>query len=108
MYVKKDSGGIMKKDKKIIKKDNVKKEKSKRSSKDWNKILLISLLVLLALEIVLIPCLVYAEVKKVLPIVSFLILPTLCGVVVLLLSRNCTIDYQKKKERLSKRNVKVK
>lgn len=83
----------MKKDKK-----NIEKKK-----KDWNKILLISLLVLLALEVVLIPCLVYAEVKRFLPILAFLILPTLCGVVVLLLSRNCTVDYQKKKERLSGR-----
>lgn len=83
----------MKKDKK-----NVQKNK-----KDWNKILLIILLVLLCLEVVLIPCLIYAEVKKFLPILAFLILPTICGIVVLLLSRNCTVDYQKKKERLSKK-----
>lgn len=83
----------MKKDKK-----NVQKNK-----KDWNKILLIILLVLLCLEVVLIPCLIYAEVKKFLPILAFLILPTTCGIIVLLLSRNCTVDYQKKKERLSKK-----
>ncbi|MCI5967566.1 MAG: hypothetical protein MRZ42_04215 [Tenericutes bacterium] len=83
----------MKKDKK-----NVQKNK-----KDWNKILLIILLVLLCLEVVLIPCLIYAEVKKFLPILAFLILPTICGIIVLLLSRNCTVDYQKKKERLSKK-----
>ena len=68
----------MKKDKK-----NVQKNK-----KDWNKILLIILLVLLCLEVVLIPCLIYAEVKKFLPILAFLILPTICGIIVLLLSRN--------------------
>ena len=83
----------MKKDKK-----NVQKNK-----KDWNKILLIILFVLLCLEVVLIPCLIYAEVKKFLPILAFLILPTICGIIVLLLSRNCTVDYQKKKERLSKK-----
>ena len=83
----------MKKDKK-----NVQKNK-----KDWNKVLLIILLVLLCLEVVLIPCLIYAEVKKFLPILAFLILPTICGIIVLLLSRNCTVDYQKKKERLSKK-----
>ena len=83
----------MKKDKK-----NVQKNK-----KDWNKILLIILLVLLCFEVVLIPCLIYAEVKKFLPILAFLILPTICGIIVLLLSRNCTVDYQKKKERLSKK-----
>ena len=83
----------MKKDKK-----NVQKNK-----KDWNKILLIILLVLLCLEVVLIPCLIYAEVKKFLPILAFLILPTICGIIVLLLSRNCTVDYQKNKDRLSKK-----
>lgn len=82
----------MKKDKKI----------KKESRKDWNKILLITLLVLLLLEVVLIPCLVYAEVKTVLPIIAFLIIPNIFGIVILYLSRNCTIDYQKKKERLSK------
>lgn len=74
----------------------------KVSTKDWNKIWLIILLILLALEVVLIPCLVYAEVKRILPIIVFLVLPTLCGIVILLLSRNCTVDYQKKKERLSR------
>lgn len=73
-----------------------------KNKKNWNKILLITLLILLALEVVLIPCLVYAEVKRVLPIIAFLILPTLFGIVILYLSRNCTVDYQKKKERLSK------
>lgn len=74
----------------------------KKEKKDWNKILLFILLVLLALEVVLIPLLVYSEVKRLLPIVAFLIIPTLFGIVILLLSRNCTIEYAKKKERLSK------
>lgn len=73
----------------------------KKEKKDWNKILLVILLVLLALEVVLIPLLVYSEVKRLLPIVAFLIIPTLFGIVILLLSRNCTIEYAKKKERLS-------
>ena len=73
----------------------------KKEKKDWNKILLVILLVLLALEVVLIPLLVYSEVKRLLQIVAFLIIPTLFGIVILLLSRNCTIEYAKKKERLS-------
>lgn len=73
----------------------------KKEKKDWNKILLVILLVLLSLEVVLIPLLVYSEVKRLLPIVAFLIIPTLFGIVILLLSRNCTIEYAKKKERLS-------
>ena len=83
----------------------MKKEKKQvqKKRKDWNKIWLIIILVLLLLEIVLIPCLVYAEVKRILPIVAFLIVPTLFGIVILLLSRNCAVDYEKKKERLSKK-----
>ena len=87
-----------------MEKKDVKKVKNKKvtTKKDWNKIWLITLLVLLSLEIVLIPCLVYAEVKRILPIIAFLILPTLFGIVIIYLSRNCTVDYKNKKERLSK------
>ncbi len=87
----------MKKEKKVVHKKKVK------NAKDWNKILLITMLILLLLEIILIPCLVYAEVKRILPIVAFLIVPTLFGIVILLLSRNCTTDFEKKKSRLSKK-----
>lgn len=78
-------------------------KKKEKKNKDWNKILLILMLVLLALEIVLIPLLIYAEVKKILPIIAFLVIPTVFGIIVLYLSRNCTIDYEKKKTRLSKK-----
>lgn len=83
-----------------MKKENKKEIKKK---KDWNKILLITMLVLLALEVILIPCLVYAEVKKLLPIIAFLVIPTVFGIVILLLSRNCAVDFEKKKERLTKK-----
>ena len=85
------------------KKENKKVQKVK-TKKDWNKILLITLLVLLIIEIILIPCLFYAEVKKVLGIIMFLILPTIGAIIVLLLSRICIVDFQKKKERLLNRN----
>lgn len=75
----------------------------KKSKKDWDKIWLIVLLVVILLEISIIPCLVYSEVKRLLPVVFFLILPVACGIIVLLLSRNCTIDFQNKKRRLSKK-----
>lgn len=81
-----------------------KKVKKVKTKKDWNKILLISLLVLLLIEVVLIPCLVYAEVKKVLGIIMFLVLPTLGAIIVLLLSRVCIVDFQKKKTRLLNRD----
>jgi len=79
------------------------KKKVEKKKKDWNKILLIILLVLLALEVVLIPLLIYAEVKKILPIIAFLIIPTLFGIMVLLLSRNCAVDFENKKNRLAKK-----
>lgn len=78
----------------------MKKEKN-GVKKDKSKIVMIVLTVLLILEILLIPCLVYAEVRKVLPIVGFLILPTLLGIFILLISRNCSKDYQKKLEKIS-------
>lgn len=82
----------------------MKKVVQKNSKKrDINKTFLMILLALLALEIILIPCLVYAEVKRLLPIVFFLILPTLFGIVVLLLSRNCTMEFERKKERLQQK-----
>ena len=66
---------------------------------NWNKIWIVTLLILLALEVILIPCLIFAEVKRLLPVIFFLILPTLFGIVVLLLSRNCVVDYNKKKSK---------
>ena len=57
-----------------MKKNKVVKNSKIKVKKDWNKIWLITLLILLALEVTLIPCLVYAEVKRVLPIIAFLVL----------------------------------
>ncbi len=79
------------------------KTMNKKEQKNGNKILLIIMLILLVLEIVLIPCMIYAEVKRLLPIVAFLIVPTVLGIIVLWLSRNCTVDYENKKSRLSKK-----
>ena len=73
-----------------------------KTKMNWNKILIVTLLILLALEVILIPCLIFAEVKRLLPVIFFLILPTLFGIVVLLLSRNCVVDYNKKKSKQEK------
>lgn len=78
------------------------KSKNKKK-KDWNKNLFISMLILLALEVILIPLLVYAEVKKILPIIAFLVIPTVFGIIILYLSRTCTVDYEKKRARLSQK-----
>lgn len=77
-------------------------KKVKESKRDWNKILLIALLVLLLFEVVLIPCLIYAEVKRALSIIAFLLIPTLFGIAIILLSRNCIMDFQRKKNKLKK------
>ena len=87
----------IKKEKKVKKEKEVKVVKNNR---DWNKILLITLLVLLIIGVVLIPLLVYSEIKTLLPIIAFLVLPILFGVAILLLSRNCFVDHMKKKEKV--------
>lgn len=86
--------------KNIIEKNR--KLNSKKEKKDLKKMLLIILAILIALVIVLIPLLIYSEVKQVLPIVFFLVIPVIFGIVILLLSRNCLNDYNKKRERIIK------
>lgn len=76
------------------------KEKKK---KDVNKILLIVLFVLLGLEVLFIPLLVLAEVKKILPIIAFLVIPTLLAIGIVFLSRNCFNSYEKKKEKIKEK-----
>ena len=76
-----------------------KKNKTKkiRDSKKTTKVLLITLLVFLILDIILIPFLILAEVKRILPIVFFIVLPTISLGIILLLSRSCGNSYEKKK-----------
>lgn len=64
--------------------------------KDWNKILMAVLLGLLALEIIFIPFLVYAEVKRLLPVVAFLIIPTVLAIIILFLVRACLREVKNK------------
>ena len=61
------------------------------------------LLILLILEICFIPILVLAEVKRVLPIIAFIILPTIGAIVVYLLGKNCINTYEKKKKKIEER-----
>ena len=80
-------------------KKNVKEPKVKKikDSKQTTKVLLIMLVVFLILDIILIPFLVLAEVKRILPIVFFIVLPTITIGIILLLSRSCGNSYEKKK-----------
>ena len=78
-----------------------KKVKKVKGKKDVSKIILIVLFVLVILEVVTIPLLIYAKIIKALPIIFFLVIPTLLAIAILLLSRNSLIDYKIRKEMLT-------
>lgn len=73
------------------------KVKKIKDSKKTTKVLLIMLVVFLILDVILIPFLILAEVKRILPIVFFIVLPTITLGIILLLSRSCGNSYEKKK-----------
>ena len=79
-----------------------KKQKETKVKKDYSKILLTALLILVVIEVIMIPLLVYAKIIKILPVVFFLVIPSLLALAVLLLSRNSTIDYNRKLEKAKK------
>ena len=81
----------------------MKKNKVKKVKKNKDKTMLITLLVLLILVIILIPFLYLAEIKKIIPIVLFIAVPILLGI---LLSRTCTVDYKNKKKQILQKIVK--
>lgn len=76
------------------------KEKAKKEKKDLEKKILTVLLVLLILVIILIPFLYFAEVKKALPILFFIVIPVIAGGLIVYLSRNCVKDYKNKKKQI--------
>ena len=83
----------MKKDKKV---------KKVKEKKDISKIVLIILFVLVILEVIMVPLLVYAKIIKTLPVVFFLVLPTLLAIGILLLSKNSLVDYKRRQEKIKK------
>ena len=78
-------------------------EEKKKNKKDLDKILLITLFALFACVIILIPFIFYAEVKKLLPIVAFIVIPLLLAAIIVLLSRNCLVEYNKKRKNIIKK-----
>ena len=78
----------------------MKKEKKKKS---LNEKFLIVLYVLLGLEVLFLPLLYVAEVKKALPIVMFMLIPTLLAIGIVFLSRNCFNSYEKKKNKIKEK-----
>jgi len=71
-------------------------KKGKKIKKDCSKYVLMVLFGLMILEVIMIPLLVYARIVKLFPVICFLVLPTLLGIGILLLSRNSTIDFNRK------------
>ena len=71
-----------------------------KEKKDVNEILLKVLFVLLILEVICIPLLVIAEVKRILPIIFFLIIPTLFALGIVYLSKSCMNSYENKKKKI--------
>ena len=77
--------------------------KEDKKKKSLNEKFLIVLYVLLGLEVLFIPLLYVAEVKKALPIVMFMIIPTLLAIGIVFLSRNCFNSYEKKKNKIKEK-----
>ncbi len=92
-----------------MKKDKKERQVSKnKEKKDISKNILIVLIVLVALEVCMIPCFIYAGMNQIFPIVMFLIFPTLFAIFVLLLSRNTLIESKKKRKILEERRSSIK
>lgn len=79
-----------------------KKIKKNKVKKDPRKVALIILIVLVILEIIMIPLLVYAKIVKPLPVIMFLVIPTLLAIGILLLCRNALVDYNRRIEKMKK------
>lgn len=81
----------------------MKKEKKVKTKKNINKILLKVLLILIIVEVIFIPLYYYAEVKKFLGIMLFVLIPLILGTLVVLLSRNCYFSYENKKAKIEEK-----
>ena len=80
----------------------MKKEKKIKEKKEVSKIILIILFILVILEVIMVPVLVYSKIIKTLPVIFFLVLPTLLAIGILLLSRNSLVDYKRRQEKMKK------
>ncbi len=76
------------------------KQKNKKIKKDRSKKVLIALFILVILEVIMIPLLVYSRIVKIFPVIAFLIIPTLLAIFILLLCRNAIKDFNNKKEKI--------
>lgn len=65
--------------------------------KKIDKRLLIALMILAILELIFIPILVLSGIKKILPIIAFIIIPVILSGLIFMFSRSSMIDVEKKK-----------
>lgn len=79
-----------------------KKQTKPKVKKDYSKQVLIVLFILVIIEVIMVPLLIYAKIIKLLPVIFFLVIPSLLALAILLLSRNSTIDYNRKLEKAKK------
>ena len=83
------------------------KNKRNKVKRNYSKILLKILLILLAVDVVFIPLCIFAEVRSMVGIEVFLLFPLGLAIMIVLLSKNCFNSYERKKklieEKLSNR-----
>lgn len=65
--------------------------------KKIDKRLLVALMILVILEFIFIPILILSGIKKILPIVAFILIPVILSGLIFMFSRSSMIDTEKKK-----------
>ncbi|MBE6147612.1 MAG: hypothetical protein E7168_04695 [Firmicutes bacterium] len=78
-----------------------KKEHIKKIKKDGSRALIIVLIILFVIELLLIPGFMYAGMKKALPTVAFIIIPTLFALFVVVLCKTTWDDCKRKYQKLA-------
>lgn len=81
-----------------------KKNKNNKKKMETSRLMLYILFGLLLLEIISIPLLIYARIIKILPVIVFLIIPTLGAIGIFLLCRSSLNDFNRKKRKLLENN----
>lgn len=86
--------------------ENKKTVKKTKKKIETSRLMLYILFGLLLVEVIMIPLLIYARIIKILPVIFFLLLPTVGGVCILLLCRSSLNDFNRKKKKLLEKDIK--
>ena len=87
-----------------IEQTDVKRKKAKKKKMNMTDRMLVVLLILVAVELLMIPCFIYAGMNQIFPIIMFVVLPTVCAFIILLLSRNTLMESKKKTRQKAEQN----